>query len=378
MRKKSVSLTLKKTLGPILLLILIVVMQIPIGSSFSTTQETFSSSGLIVYNQTPEPGELPTPNPSGSLNLAGVGGDYLLHYSDSDPSIWETSWVQDDLAYYASKGLTVSRLGFRFSDCETSYASQSTYFKWKMDRVLNYFDVHGIKVVFSLQNNDDMENYCGSQAMTDNWLQVTRDYKDDPRVSAFHIFSEPEHASWYDTWDAHITSKAQFNVEMMNLAKAIHAIDPNRIVILPFMGLGSLYPGAGDYSKWIIDLKSAGFMNEQNTMVDIVHPYYFENQYDYGLSVSGKVKWYEDYQINPMINAFGVDKCWSGETFYWYGRVIGSSTVFATDALQRQWLTSIINCFVKHDMGFDIWATLGNSNKRFPTLDCIKASNFGT
>jgi hypothetical protein len=384
MRRKLVSLTFRKKIDVILLIILVAVMQIPIASSVSTAQQTFFNSGLISYSQAQDPGisVFDPPNNNGSLRLTGVGGDYLVYYSDQDPSIWETSWIHDDLTYYASKGLTTSRLGFVFSDSTVAPLGKhgmSVYNKAKMDRVLTYFDQFGMKVVFVLQNNYDQANYCGSQSWFDNWLQVTRDYKDDNRVLAFNIFGEPEHdVNGYNTWASHITTKAQFNVEMMKLVKAIHTIDPKRVVILPYMGLGSLYNGFGSetYSSWIADLKAAGFESEPNTMVDVTHPYFFENQYDYSLNPTQKAKWYEDNQIKPMTSAFGSSRCWSGETFIWLGTTIGGGT--ATLSLQKEYLTEMINCFVRNQVGFDLWAVWGNMDRRIPTKECIAASNFGT
>lgn len=309
------------------------------------------------------------PSSGSDTFLTGIGGDYLVYFNDlstdRNPAIWETNWIQNDLSYFAQQGLTCSRLGFSFeSNTDRIYGSCSVYQTWKMKQVVGYFEEKGMTVILSYQNNYDNRGFAGSDDWFSGWLGVAQDFKNDDTVVAYNIFGEPEHdVGGYDTWDSSINTKQEFLDRMMELTRAIHQIDPEKIVILPYMGLGSLYYGwktGSLYSEWIQDLKDAGFKSEPNTVVDIIHPYYFENSYDFGLTVDEKVQWYETYQIKPMIEAFGSDRCWAGETFSWYGTSLrpgdGTGGNPTTYSIQDYWLEQIINCYVSNDVDFDVWA----------------------
>ena len=69
----------------------------------------------------------------------------------------------------------------------------------------------------------------------------------------------------------------------VDLTRAIHEIDPDRVVIFPTGQL--LYDSA---SQWLSDLLAAGIQSEPNVAFDIFHPCYFENSYDMGLTPEEK------------------------------------------------------------------------------------------
>jgi hypothetical protein len=301
-----------------------------------------------------------------TLPYTGIGGDYLIYYSDGSPEGWLTSWIVSDMALFKANGYHTARLGFVFSDCSIQPLGRhgmSVYDQTKMDRVLEIFDAYGIKVVLLLQNNYDCEEYAGSTAWRNNWLSVATHYKNDNRIVAFSIFGEPQHNT-YDNWAPAITTDLQFHQSMMDLIDDIHAIDPDRVCIFPFTGLQD-----SSAASRIADLQAVGADTDTYTLIDCTHPYFFENSYDMGLTPTQKVSWYDKNEISPFVVAFGASKLWCGETFYWGG---------LTPSLQREWTIGIVNKFVQRGVGFDFWAYWGTEAiTKNATKEALAASNYG-
>ncbi len=308
------------------------------------------------------------------LPLTGIGGDYLVHNTNAPANIWnELSWTTKDMNFFKQKGLLCSRLGFMFSDAPTAPrydARQSIYEPEKMNQVLEIFKQRGFTAILLLQNNYTCENWGGTQAWFNDWLAVAQKFKGDKRVSAFSIFGEPDIAdTWnsYNTIDPNLTPK-QFIEKCMQLARAIHVIDPERIVIIPYMGLVN-GQSKDNTLKTIADLKDAGFVTEPNTVYDCTHPYYFETDWDMGLSVAQKLDWYKRNEIQPCIDAFGSYRCFCGETFAWGNK---------TDSLQIEWLLGCINLFCELALPFNIWSYWSESGYyKSLTRDVIESSNYG-
>ena len=327
--------------------------------------------------------QTPSPYTSALTEFSGLGDDYCAYYSDHDATIWKSSSIQDDLEYWKNKGLSCIRLGFEFSDITSPRSTKmSTYNSQKMHEVIDILDANGHTVILLLQNSPygTMQHYCGSQNFINNWLQVTRDFKGDQRVKAFSLFGEPNHENnGYDTWATSIKSPLQFYQKMMDLTKSIHAIDPNRVVILPFaMGEGFYN---WDTGLWINDLKAVGLLNEPNTMVDIDHPYFFENNWDGGLNPTQLAERHGRDIIKPFVEAFGADRCYVGETFAWIGqntiRTAITPSKPPTPSLQREWLTAIVNVCIKYQVPFNIWSSLStNGQKVVITKMAIDGSNW--
>jgi hypothetical protein len=322
-----------------------------------------------------------SPFTSALTELSGLGTDYCVYYSDHDATIWRSSWIQDDLRYWKNKGLSCTRLGFEFSDITSSQSTKmSTYNAQKMHKVIDILEAKGHTVILLLQNSPygTMQHYCGSQNFVNNWLQVARDFKGDQRVKAFSLFGEPNHdINGYDTWDTSIISPLQFYQKMMDLTKAIHAIDPNRVVILPF-AMGYYTWERADL--WINDLVSVGFREEPNTMVDVDHPYFFENDWDGGRTPAQVAEWHGTNMIKPFVEAFGADRCYLGETFAWVGNTTPTAITPSnpsTSSLQLEWLTAIMNVCVQYQVPFNIWASLVPSAEReVLTKMAVEASNW--
>jgi len=299
------------------------------------------------------------------LFLTGLGEDFTLHYNSQPIIIWETEgdgyWLKQ-LAFWRTKGYYASRCGFVFP----GLTGMSVLDYAKFDRLLELFADIDVKVIPLLQNNDASFNgYSMSQDLWDNWITFTQHYKSDHRIAAISLFSEPTP----NTMPAGKTDLEQTQY-FADLTRAIHQIDPERVVIFP---IGQYCYGSAQ--EWIADLQQVGIVDEPNVVFDIVHPYFFENSWDMGLTPEQKAVWYGNTWIQPFINAFGAKRCWSGETFAWRGTVIDGSHE-ADPVLQSRWLTAIINEFVKREIGFDIWALIGNGDAyRFQT-PIMAASNY--
>ena len=286
-----------------------------------------------------------------SGHLTGVGDDYLIYYNNGSPEVWDQDWIKTKFSQYNFKSV---RLGFLFSDATGAGTAGwgSLYNYDKMDRVLDILSGSGVKGILLLQNNGiSCKNYVGSWAWVNNWLSVTEQFKGDSRVSAFSIIGEPAHNDYYNTWATDgplgpITDRRKLQQVFAYLIDRIHAIDPGRVVIYP---VGHLNYGTG--KEWCNELNSLGIPNKQNVVFDIMHPYYFENQWDMGLTPAQKAQWYVNNWIAPCVNFLGADRCFIGETFAWS----------LNRDLQIQFLTEIINAFVKYDVDFQVWAYWSSS-----------------
>ena len=297
------------------------------------------------------------------MYLTGVGGDYTVHYSDQDANIWEAGYVQSQLQWATDNNLLCDRLGFHFADFPITGSKMSTYDVVKMRQVLDITGAKNHKAILLLQNSPygSGVNYCGSPQFKSNWVQVARDFKGDDRIAAFSLFGEPNHISRYDTWYQTLTTPLQFYQEMMSVARAIHVVDSSRKVILPFQ---MNYYGGWAIAPWIADLKAVGLQNEPNVLIDVDHPYFFENDWDGGRTPEGVVSNHEELFTVPLTEAFGANKCYIGETFHWVGDTISTtnfSSHAATPELQQRFLIAYINMCLKHNISFNLWSFYGSA-----------------
>ena len=310
-----------------------------------------SSSGSISYTLS----ETPMPEPSNyRLPLTGLGGDYTLYFSDSPITIWTDNnnyWL-NKLAYWRDRGYTDARLAFVFSGANGN--SHLDYTKWST--MLGFFDNINVKVIATLQNNPAFNPQPDSSYVWDNWIAFATYYKGDTRMSAFDLFSEPGLNPKSTSSNLAIT---QFYA---NLIHAIHAVDPNRVVIFPC--LQTYYDTA---QQAIADLQSTGITSESNTVFDIVHPYWMDT-YSSWTTMPNWVKWYENNWIKPFVTALGASKSWSGETF--------GHTDNTTAEHGSEWMKLIINKFVDYGVGFNVYCVLGYSTEFSINEAGMKASNY--
>jgi len=320
------------------------------GSIRNSTE--LSSYGLVSHEPLSD-----GPLRSGPLPYTGIGGDYCLIYDSGDVERWITwgtgsqSWVEAAAAF--KPNYHTAALGFEFNSVEGG--SKLDYTKFR--KVLEIFDAAGLDVIAYLIQQPYAEGYAFSSEYWNDWISFAYEFKGDGRIAAFSLYSEfvpenlPADKTLYD-------AMAKF----ADLTRAIHTVDPNRVVIFP---TGQL---CYDYAiDWIVDIQNTGIVREPNVVFDVVHPYFFENSWDMGLTPEQKAVWYSNNWIAPCVNAFGANRCYGGETFAWFGR---------NDNLQRRWLAAIISEYAAHNVGFTVWGVLGGAAWYNLNIQGILASNY--
>lgn len=345
------------------------------------TFQTVLSIGTILYPASHNIISITT----GRAGYTGFGSDYCVYYDSGSPERW--MWHISNIEQWKSKGFNAIRLGFVFEDSPVEPLGRhgsSVYTPEKLTRVLEIFNSVGTKVILMLQNNYDCQHYIGSPEWRTNWLDLVQTFKGDERIAAIALFSEPQHnedtaAPWepYSTWYPSITNRLQLQQEFAFLIDEIHKIDSDRVVIYPYPGFQY-----DNYNDWFADLTEIGVVYEPNMVFDVVHPYFFENAWDLGMTPSEKAIWYAKNQIEPSVNFFGANRTWCGETFVWDGATYSDGQQDphpATESLQIEWLTAIINQFEANVMEFTIWDTIpGSTGGRWElTKLSIEASDYG-
>ena len=99
--------------------------------------------------------------------------------------------------------------------------------------------------------------------------------------------------------------------------------------------------------------ESYGILAKGNIIVDILHPYYWENTWHSGMTPEQVAAMYENDIIIPSVNLYGSENCWIGETFAfpaWQG---------FNEATQVRFLTAMINVCLRHGVGLQVWAYFG-------------------
>ena len=244
-----------------------------------------------------------------------------------------------------------ARLAFAFADAPVSgdgTHTHSVYVESKMDTVISIFDSYDIKVILDNHNVGDHKAYCGSTAWKNNWKQIARHYKGDNRIAGFNIFNEPTK----DTWASGITTKEQFIQAMGDCIDIIRQEDPTRTIFFPCC-YGMAIDLDNPYTLNNL-LKSKGILAKGNVVIDIGHPYYFENKWDLyatpSLTPEVVANNFEQDIIIPSVALYGSENCWIGETAAFLGK---------TNDYQIRWLKSFINYCLRHDVGLQVWAYFG-------------------
>ncbi|MBN2604097.1 MAG: cellulase family glycosylhydrolase [Candidatus Thermoplasmatota archaeon] len=380
MRKKSSTAKRFKITSLLVLLFFTFFVQATRVSSQSTDQVTLSSSGLITYTEPtvpsspppsePEPEEPtvpsspppsePEPTTNGILPFSIIGEDYLIYYRNDDADVWLGDGILDQFTRWECNA---ARLGFGFSDAydgDWSPGHHSLYDEEKMDRVIEIFDSIDVKVILDLHNVGDHYNYLGSQNWIENWKSIALHYKGDSRIAGFNIFNEPAKYTWHSS----VTTKEQFMQACKECIVEIRKIDPSRKIFFPTVaGMGI---GYDDPNEVCDDLESTGILGLGNIVMDISHPYYWENEWDLGAGISPEqaVQNLMTNQIDKYITRLGAERCWIGETFAWVGK---------TRDLQVRWLSNLIDECLERELGIQVWSFFG---KKTWCTEGLIASNY--
>ena len=299
------------------------------------------------------------------LPLTGLGGDYLFWYGVTSPTAnsaeqWlntysyggvTRSWAEWAAAF---DGWKTTRLGFTFNPEMVVDHSIMGYAAF--NRVLEIFDSVGSKVIIA--NFDYGDTYWDTNEWWNKWLDMATYYSGDDRIAAFEIFNEmhPEIRNGHSSvWIVN---------HWAELTRAIHTIDPDRVVMFP--------TGQLDYDyahQWLPDLLATGIQNEPNVVFDIVHPYYWENSWDQGMNPEERAMWYADNWIAPSVAALGANRCYEGETFAWTGSGYNAN-------LQHRWLVAIINQCVQYGISFNMWAGLAIPSQMNAQIQAIEVVGY--
>ena len=378
-----------------LLMIVIITLSMLAGILGATQiSETIASSGSISHSSpsstptpspsstpTPSPSSTPTPSPSptkGSLPLSVLGDDYLIWYNwNGDPSAWGPV-----LHYFTDYHCNTARICFTFPDDpgagNAASCSASTYVYSKMNIVLNELASVGVQAILVDWSNTN-GNWYGSQAWVNDWVALATSFKVDARIKGFELCNEP-----YSSYLASsgpvgaVTEVNSFNAAMAYCIKQIRAVDPTRTIVMPLETM--ILSGADTWSDVYNSMVTYGIPTKSNILYDVVHPYYFQDSNDLGMTPTQKAQWYMDNFVTPAINSVGASNCWCGETFAFPSHEYidgNSANGYYSATLQQQFEVAMINHFVAAGMGFQIWCFFTSSNQQDQIND-LTNSNYYT
>jgi hypothetical protein len=304
-------------------------------------------------------------DPSSVLPWTGLGADYLLYYDNQDANVWTSTHFQRDGVWYYGHIDLVNywkplfhqvKLGFTFP-YETPICSYYEY--EKMNAVVQMFYDRGVRVIPALYPRWDSIGVIGSDKLVQDWAGFTRDFLGDQRIAAFNIFGEPvgqsgEKVTDLRQWHSSIQENRKLVLlYFVELITTIHSIDPDRVVIFPFLGLSYW-----DQNEMISDLEGTGMLENPKVIFDIVHPYYFERP-EWNEGTPGqKAVMYKNQFIVPWANRISSNRLWCGETFCFSAPVLETHYNNPTRSLQVDFMTNLLNVFVEYKIGFIFWDSL--------------------
>jgi hypothetical protein len=291
-------------------------------------------------------------------------------------SIWE-QYGHIDLLNDWQPLFHTSRIMFTFPSSPTLPYSQtehghSVFTKKKWTQLLQFFEERGAKAIGCLQNAYDMQNYVGSPEMTAEWLNFAEEWQNNELWQRVNIgvalFSEPggeeginNGQGIYNTWYAPVVTTRKECVDYFAwLTKEIHQIAPNLIIFFPLQQLNY-------YNQYELfnDMDPTGIFQEPNVVFDFLHPYMFENpdvispSTEYYMNAEKTVEWYENQFIIPWVNkvtelGLGTDKLWVGETNAFFRPCVETDYHHPDMDLQTEFMTKMINVFVKYGISFNL------------------------
>ncbi|ORE95490.1 chitinase, cellulase [Stappia sp. 22II-S9-Z10] len=180
------------------------------------------------------------------------------------------------------------------------------------------------------------------QSWQDDWEFLADRYKDDPTVVGFDLINEPHNATW-GTGDV----ATDFKIAAENAANAIHAINPNVLIIVE---------GTGDGYWWGGDLRGIADnpleINEANKV--IYSPHAYPNSI-YSQS------WFSDPNYPDNL-----EDIWD----YFFGYIaeddiapimVGEFGSRLQDPLDVQWMDEFIPYLTENELSYTYWSWNPNS-----------------
>ena len=312
-----------------------------------------------------------------AIPYTGVSTDYLLHYDNSDVSVWTESTIivngvtlhgHIDLLNLWKPLFTVSKMSFTFPNVpqRCSYYDPA---KWEI--LLQMFTSRGVKVIAQLYPDCNSLGYLGSSQLSTDWLNFVDQWKGDTRIAAVSLYEEPTSEAYNNNgnvndWNEALKTNGVYDRKLLakyfvTLTHQVHQHDPNRVVIFPFLGLNYW-----DQNELFADFENIrqetgiNILTEPNTIFDIVHPYLFDSAVgsDVGVDPAAKARMYENQFIIPWINKVGAAKIHCGETFMFTSPCYETGYVQPNIDRQSQFLTSMINIFFNYGIGFQLLTVL--------------------
>lgn len=281
------------------------------------------------------------------MNLYCLGGDISLYYDNYSVERWMTTgwaerYVTDVMEFYQVK------LIMELPNCKTFRKSNvSTYTPEKFERVLQIFDGFAWKVIPCLWNDAPMD-----QAFDVAAIKFVEKWGQDNRIAAFQPFSEitPSNLQGY--------SREQY-IKTVNLV----ITDMQKFTSKPIIYPTNIF--LGTLPTWWQELQDGGAFDLNNVVFDSIHPYYFENSNDMGLSPEAKADYYKETWLQPFVSRVGASRVFVGETFGW-GQTHSPER-------QIQFLAQMIRNMEALKVSFCLFA---HSSYRAQNLEALKLAGF--
>lgn len=263
--------------------------------------------------------------------------DYTIYFADGPINVWGTEGFASYVQYWLDKGFSHTKLTFVFEGKGTE-GSDLDY--TKMDNLLDLLETYGInKIILQPHELFSGNGYQIGNNTYHSYIEtLVTYYASDSRVIGLQYHGEP--ADILINSSMTLLENVQWTQTKIN---SLHAIDSDLVIFYPYFGMCTGY--SGNYSGMYQDYASLSFTYPSLVYWDIVHPYYFEDANDMGLTPTQKAAWYDTNFIYPAKNYLNSSMLYCGETFFWRGK---------NNTLQHEWLVAIINQFVENDVCFTI------------------------
>lgn len=276
-----------------------------------------------------------------------IGSDYKAYFNSGPVSQWEkggfgqVNFAQKFTEYFPY--FPFCEMGFDFTFKSTG-ASHMVYSDFR--ELLDMWERYGnTKIVPAYYGQwSTQQAIIGKQSFYDDWVNFITEFKDDRRIVAIQPFGEPNRA--------YIPSDMSYKdamIWMKGLIGHLHGIKPEIKIIFPWFNL--VYKNT---PQLIADMKSVGIPSY--CIIDCMHPYLdpkWTPNVTNKAGVDQKINKFYQEELLPFINAFDLERLWSGETFWWpTDSRKDTNGVF----LQDYWIKGIAELFTSNGVSFHLWS----------------------